>query len=486
MTTIARLVQNASDNLPGAYQLRIGTLDEEAVRRLFSLVRTLKQTDVPLAVLIFESSDEPEYAGGDSFDSRHLWSKSGQILTRLISGCGIMFVAIVEAPCFGERFELAAACHAIIWDEGVAGGLAPEGQAYFPYWGTLARLREWFGQYGATTRLLLGRHEEIRGSLLAFNGLSKPEGSNTDEFVSSLAIDFQKCGSVARRLSLSATGDNPLKRAASDHLESTIFANQLDQALIDRIDYLPADDLESKLMAGSFRMHEDDGAEDYRSFDQGLDYLIPMLEKKDRIQQAELLISQRQVQLRGRCIELGSGGGYFSAMLSRSPKVEEVVALDISASTILRWGPIIWDHLKPNWEKLRFMVGDMNSLKDGEGTYDTAVFCASLHHSSDIPRSLQVANELLKVGGVLALPAEHYDARFLCPKKRPRGSDLPTTIDQYSKLLRQCGFRPVVFRFALPGKRFPRLKRFIFSVPPFKYLNGLFYFNSFVMLGIKQ
>ena len=117
--------------------------------------------------------------------------------------------------------------------------------------------------------------------------------------------------------------------------------------------------------------------------------------------------------------------------------------------------------------------------------FDTVIFCASLHHSSDIPQSLKTANSLLKSGGVVVLHGEHYDPVFFRPKYRSP-SQIPHSILEFSKLLREAGFRPHVFRYATPARRFPWLKRLLFTVWPFKYVNGWFWFASFVMLGIKD
>ena len=475
----------AFDARSNVYRMTVANLNRGVLDGLIAFVRTLKQTDVPLVVLHFKECDETETGSLETFDSRLRWSKDGQTLTKLISSCGTMFVGIVEAPCFGARFELAVACHAVIWNDEIAGGLARDGEPAFPCWGTLSRIWEWFGRNGATTRLLLGRQTEIRDAFLARNRLAQPTSPGTDA-IAMLLSSLERAGSLTRRLSLSAINGSPLEPGAVDYLESVIFSNDLDRSHFDSIDYLLGEALDSKLMSAKLVEGLDDIGSDYIPFDQYPDFEMNLLARKNRIQEVELLINQRQVPLVGRCIELGSGHGYFSIMLSRSPRVDEAVALDISAATILRWGSIIWDRLKPNWNKLRYVVADMNKLDDEHESYDTVVFCASKHHSSDIPQSLRIANRLLRTGGVVVLYGEHYHPMFLSKKKKRPGSKVPNTISEFSTLLGDQGFKPIVFRYALPGKRFPRLKRFIFGVAPFKYLNGWVYFHSYVMFGIKR
>ena len=61
------------------------------------------------------------------------------------------------------------------------------------------------------------------------------------------------------------------------------------------------------------------------------------MSKKRRLEEVGLLSRQRLAPIRGRCIELGAGGGYFSQVVSRVPQVTEVVALDLSADMIDRF-----------------------------------------------------------------------------------------------------------------------------------------------------
>ncbi len=85
---------------------------------------------------------------------------------------------------------------------------------------------------------------------------------------------------------------------------------------------------------------------------------------------------------------------------------------------------------------------------------------------------------------MVVLHGEHYDPMFFSPKDRGNGLQL-NTIGDFSRVLRKARFDPVVFRYALEGKRFPRLKKTLFTVAPFKFVNGWFRFASFVMLGVK-
>ena len=58
----------------------------------------------------------------------------------------------------------------------------------------------------------------------------------------------------------------------------------------------------------------------------------------------------------------------------------------------------------------------MNNLSFKKNTFDTVIFCASLHHSSDILQSLKIANSLKK-GGSLIIHGSIMTQYFLRLKK---------------------------------------------------------------------
>ena len=469
-----------------AFRLRVGRFDSTTVTELLAFARTVKQTDATMAVLEFEPRvEETNWTGGLDYEGRFEWSKRGQLLTDLTANCGIPFVAVLDAPVFGEAFELALACPVLLWRDGVDAGLAADGEPYFPRWGALNRIYEILGKTAATMRLINCEHASIAQEIRKRRAKHLRDGEDLEGALGRVAGHLRDVGPVARRLSVLALGGNPTEKPAPHYLESTIFANEICAAKFDDICHLAPTELPTKLMSEDISNHRDDFGIDYDPFDHYPENEINLLNRKSRFEEVQAIIDQDTCPLRGRCIELGSGHGYFSAMLSRKPEVDEVVAFDISASSVLRWGPVIWDRIDPDWSKLRYVIGDMNKIEDDYGTYDTVVFCASLHHSSNASQSLRTAHDLLGFGGVVVLHGEHYDPMFFARKKRNK-TRYPHTIREFSQLLQQTGFRPVVFRYALRGKRFPRLKTTLFTVAPFKFVNGWFHFASFIMFGIKR
>lgn len=455
--------------------VEIDRLDAEVVRELIAVYRSVKQTNAT-AVVLRLGDVQVEYP-----DDRTSWSVNGQLLTALITNCGIPSVAVLAGQARAEVAELAFACHYRVSAAGRGFALAPAGEAYFPRWGTFARIAQIVGRPRAVAELLAGNHAAI-AALFVDNAAS---GAAADGALDTLLAKLAAADPGLRRLALIALGDNPLRRNPDQVLETSLFEN-LGKVPLQAIAFQPLEQAAGSLMKADITSDLDDFGIDYVPFDRPSGAEKQALARKNRVAEVSMIIDQTEIPIRGRCIELGAGHGYFSVLLSRKPAVEKVVALDISAASILRWGPFIWDWLKPDWSKLTYAVADMNQLEHEFGTYDTVVFCASLHHSSDIPKSMRIANRLLKPGGVVVLHGEHYDPRWLRSKQRKKDSHVPHTIPEFEALLTDTGFEPKVLRYALPGQRFPRLKRLLFTQAPFKLINGNIKFANYIMCGIKR
>ena len=207
------------------------------------------------------------------------------------------------------------------------------------------------------------------------------------------------------------------------------------------------------------------------------------MQKKRRLEEVDLLTSQHLAPIQGRCIELGAGGGYFSQVISRLPQVTEVVALDLSKDMINTFREPYAELTRPEFAKIQYVVDDMNTFGMKYGSFDTVIFCASFHHSPDHVQSLEQAWQILRPGGSLILHGEHYHPRFLSPKRHLPGHY--NTIPQFKRVLRQTGFKPIVYRFAFSGGRHPLLKRIVLTWWPICYVNGLLKYACFMMLGRK-
>src|ERR1700761_1781591 len=104
-----------------------------------------------------------------------------------------------------------------------------------------------------------------------------------------------------------------------------------------------------------------------------------------------------------RVLEVGCGSGGIARLLSRDPKVREVVGVDPSPLLVSKAR-----HLAGSGEKLRFDVADGTALSFGASSFDTVILHRVLSH---VPRPEQVlaeADRVLRRGGGLAI----FDGNF--------------------------------------------------------------------------
>ena len=464
--------------------VEINYLDLSLVRQLTSIIRTMKQTDSSIVVLVFNvKGSSAIIKEKKTFKERVEWSKEGQLLTKFISDSGLLFVSFIRSDCFNEYFELALACHKTFIIDSAKYGFIDDGEnAYFPRWGSLAKLIQGVG-------ISIYKSYLVNGSLdrLLSEYAKQFDFITSDKHFHDLLNNIRNLDLSISRLSILGM-KNAFYYDTSEinALETNIYTSVFYKNKFEKIKYLNVEEIFDKLMVEKARKGKDDAQFDEILFkDMSPEKYISKIRKRRHIEKFDELFNKNDKNVNGKCIELGSGAGYFSILLSRLDNVVECIAFDISSASILRWGPAFWDFLSPNWEKLKYMIGDMNKLNEFEEYFDTVVFCGSLHHSNDIPQSLRVANNLLKKGGKVILFNEHYDALFFPYKNRRKGR-IPHTIPQFTKLLKNAGFKPKVLRYNLRGQSFPLLKKIVFNYTPFHYLNGIIRLSNYVVIGVKN
>jgi len=105
------------------------------------------------------------------------------------------------------------------------------------------------------------------------------------------------------------------------------------------------------------------------------------------------------LQFFGRIIEIGAGGAWLSAELSKQPRVVEIVATDFSQRLLQEQAPKVFALLNANAAKITRMPGDFHQLDFASDSFDFVVSSAVLHHADNIVQVLREAKRLLKPGG---------------------------------------------------------------------------------------
>jgi ubiquinone/menaquinone biosynthesis C-methylase UbiE len=107
------------------------------------------------------------------------------------------------------------------------------------------------------------------------------------------------------------------------------------------------------------------------------------------------------VEFLGRVLEIGAGGAWFSAELSKLPRVVEVITTDFSPRLLKERAPQVFRLLNANVAKITRMPGDFHQLDFPDDHFDFVVSSAVLHHASNIVQVLREAKRVLKPGGQL-------------------------------------------------------------------------------------
>jgi ubiquinone/menaquinone biosynthesis C-methylase UbiE len=105
------------------------------------------------------------------------------------------------------------------------------------------------------------------------------------------------------------------------------------------------------------------------------------------------------LEFRGRILEIGAGGAWLSAELSKLPTVVEVIATDFSPRLLREQAPKVFKLMGANSAKITRIPGDFHKL-DFPGDHFDAVVCSGvLHDAANIVQVLREAKRVLKPGG---------------------------------------------------------------------------------------
>ncbi len=105
------------------------------------------------------------------------------------------------------------------------------------------------------------------------------------------------------------------------------------------------------------------------------------------------------LEFRGRVLEIGAGGAWLSAELSKLPKVVEVIATDVSTVQLKEQAPEVFRALKAHTAKITRMPGDFHQLEFPNDHFDFVVCSGVLHDAANIVQVLREAKRVLKPGG---------------------------------------------------------------------------------------
>ncbi len=104
-------------------------------------------------------------------------------------------------------------------------------------------------------------------------------------------------------------------------------------------------------------------------------------------------------EFRGRILEIGAGGAWLSAELSKLPKVVEVIATDFSPTLLKELAPSVFRLRHAHIAKITRMPADFHQLDFPDNYFDFVVCSEALREATNIIQVLREARRVLKPGG---------------------------------------------------------------------------------------
>ena len=112
------------------------------------------------------------------------------------------------------------------------------------------------------------------------------------------------------------------------------------------------------------------------------------------------------IAFRGRVLEMGAGAAWFSAELSKLPRVVEIVTTDFSPKLLKEQAPKTFKLLRAHENKITRMPADFCHLDFPDKHFDFVVCSALLHRAVSMVMVLREAKRVLKPGGQLVAVRE--------------------------------------------------------------------------------
>ncbi len=152
------------------------------------------------------------------------------------------------------------------------------------------------------------------------------------------------------------------------------------------------------------------------------------------------------LEFRGRILEIGAGGAWLSAELSKQPKVVEVIATDVRPEPLREQAPKVFRALNANAAKITRMPADFHQLDFPDNHFDFVVCSAVLQHAASVVQVLREAKRVLKPGGQFVALREPIWPRMKLKSsarkvgRSPGARQQPLfTLSHYRELFKQAG-----------------------------------------------
>jgi ubiquinone/menaquinone biosynthesis C-methylase UbiE len=124
----------------------------------------------------------------------------------------------------------------------------------------------------------------------------------------------------------------------------------------------------------------------------------------DNVDKTFCLIPKTEDLIQGVGIDLGGGVGCISATLAKRKNVKKIYCVEVVEDVVKLCQPIVKEEiLGDQANKVISVVGDFDNLNLGDNTLDFAVSWDSMHHSTNLIKTLKECKRVLKKNGILII-----------------------------------------------------------------------------------
>jgi len=156
------------------------------------------------------------------------------------------------------------------------------------------------------------------------------------------------------------------------------------------------------------------------------------------------------VGFRGRILELGAGAAWFSAELSKLPKVVEVIATDFERNPAQAHAPEVFRALRAHEAKIKRRQVGAQRLSFPDGHFDFVVSAGVLQDAMNLLVLLREVRRVLKPGGQLIAVREPVKPLVRSRAASRLKAPLYSRAD-FADLFERAGFKLEVSRVSLAG-----------------------------------
>ena len=111
-------------------------------------------------------------------------------------------------------------------------------------------------------------------------------------------------------------------------------------------------------------------------------------------------------ELQGVCLDLGAGVCWTSALLAKKPRLNRVVAVEISRHRLESLAPLVLRQYQAPEEKVIRVLGDFAEIKLEDNSVDVVVMCQAFHHAVQVEKLLKEVVRVLSPGGGFLVTGE--------------------------------------------------------------------------------